>query len=129
MGLAVSGERIFVTEKNQVTELIDRDGDTRFETYRCVSQDWPCTMDYHEYLFGAVVHDGHLSFCNSVGMARRGKDNYQAPLRGSLIRVEPLFSRPFPPELEAVNFNELAEQWDAEETLHEISSSMRPKSS
>jgi len=88
MGLAVSGDRIFVTEKNQVTELIDDDGDGRFETYRCVSQDWPATMDYHEYLFGAVIRDRHLYFCNSVGMARRGQDNYQAPLRGSLIRVD-----------------------------------------
>jgi len=88
MGLAVSGDRIFVTEKNQVAELIDEDGDGRFETYRCVSQDWPATMDYHEYLFGAVIREGGLYFCNSVGMARRGRDNYQAPLRGSLIRVD-----------------------------------------
>lgn len=87
MGLAVSGDRIFVTEKNQVSELIDEDGDGDFETIRCVSQDWPATMDYHEYLFGAVIRGRHLYFCNSVGMARRGKDNYQAPLRGSLIRV------------------------------------------
>lgn len=88
MGLAVSGGRIFVTEKNQVTELLDSDGDGRFETFRNVSQDWPATMDYHEYLFGAVHRDGSLYFCNSVGMSRRGTDNYQAPLRGSLIRVD-----------------------------------------
>ncbi|MDF1811479.1 MAG: cytochrome c [Verrucomicrobiales bacterium] len=87
MGLAVSGPRIFVTEKNQVTELIDKDNDGMFETYRCVSQDWPCSMDYHEYLFGAVVKDDHLYFNASVGMARRGIDNYQPPLRGSVIKV------------------------------------------
>jgi len=87
MGLAVAEGRIFVTEKNQATELIDEDGDGAFETYRCVSQDWPGTMDYHEYLFGAVIRDGYLYFCSSVGMARRGKDNYQAPLRGSVVKV------------------------------------------
>lgn len=87
MGLAMSGNRILVTEKNQVSELLDEDGDGNFETIRCISQDWPSTMDYHEYLFGAVVRDGQLFFCNSVGMARRGKDNFQAPLRGSLISV------------------------------------------
>ncbi|MDF1754203.1 MAG: cytochrome c [Verrucomicrobiales bacterium] len=87
MGLAISGQRLFVTEKNQVTELIDSDNDGDFETYRCVSQDWPCSMDYHEYLFGAVLKGEHLYFNASVGMARRGIDNYQAPLRGSVFRV------------------------------------------
>lgn len=87
MGLAVADGRIFVTEKNQATELIDENGDGTFETYRCLSHDWACTLDYHEYLFGAVVSDSHLYFCNSVGMSRRGKDNYQAPLRGSVVRV------------------------------------------
>jgi mono/diheme cytochrome c family protein len=87
MGLAVSNGRIFVTEKNQVTELLDKDGDGMFETYRCVSNNWPCSMDYHEYLFGAVLKEDHLYFCSSVGMARRGIDNYQAPLRGSVVKV------------------------------------------
>jgi cytochrome c len=87
MGLAIFEERIFVTEKNEATELIDGDGDGFFETYRCVSHAWPSTMDYHEYLFGAVIRDDHLYFSNSVGMAARGKDNYQAPMRGSVVKV------------------------------------------
>lgn len=87
MGLAVSDGRIFVTEKNDVTELLDEDGDGLFETYRCVSHNWPSSMDYHEYLFGAVVKEDYLYFCASVGMARRGIDNFQAPRRGSVIKV------------------------------------------
>jgi cytochrome c len=87
MGLTISNGRVFVTEKNEATELIDEDGDGLFETYRCVSHDWPCTMDYHEYLFGAVVQDSHLYFSSSVGMTSRDKDNRQAPLRGSVLKV------------------------------------------
>ena len=87
MGLAISDGRIFVTEKNQVTELIDADGDGAFETYRCVSHDWPATIDYHEYLFGALVHDSHIYFANSVAMAIRNTHNRQAYLRGSVIKV------------------------------------------
>lgn len=87
MGLAISDERIFVTEKNQATELIDADGDGLFETYRCVSHQWPCTLDYHEYLFGAVVQDSHLYFSASVAMSTRGTDNRQAQLRGSVVKV------------------------------------------
>jgi cytochrome c len=88
MGLAVSGGRIFVTEKNEATELIDEDGDGKFETYRCLAHDWPATLDYHEYLFGAVVRDSRLYFSSSVAMGVRGKDNRQAPLRGSVIAVD-----------------------------------------
>ena len=87
MGLAVAGDRIFVTEKNEATELIDENGDGRFETYRCLSHDWPCTLDYHEYLFGAVVQDMHLYFASSVAMGIRGTHNRQAPLRGSVVKV------------------------------------------
>ena len=87
MGLAVADGRIFVTEKNQATELIDADNDGDFETYRCVAHDWPATIDYHEYLFGAVVHDSRLYFSNSAAMAIRNTHNRQAPLRGSVIKV------------------------------------------
>jgi len=87
MGLAVSNRRIFVTEKNQVTELIDDDGDGIIDTYRCVSHDWPCSLDYHEYLFGAVIEGSHIYFASSTGMAVRNVDNQQAPLRGSVVKV------------------------------------------
>jgi len=88
MGLVLSNGRLFVTEKNEATELIDGDGDGVFETYRCVSHDWPCTMDSHEYLFGAVVQDSHLYFSLSVAMGTRNSDNRQAPLRGSAVKVQ-----------------------------------------
>jgi len=87
MGLAVSGERVFVTEKNELTELLDESGDGLFDTYRCVAHDWPATLDYHEYLFGAVIQGSHLSFASSVAMGIRNRDNRQAPLRGSVVRV------------------------------------------
>lgn len=88
MGLAIADGRVFVTEKNQATELIDADGDGEFETYRCIAHDWPSTLDYHEYLFGAVIRDSHLYFSNSVAMAIRNTHNRQAPLRGSVIKVD-----------------------------------------
>lgn len=38
-------------------------------------------------------------------------------------RLAPLFSQPFPPSLAGESFNQLAEQWDDETTLQELSSS------
>ncbi len=37
-------------------------------------------------------------------------------------RVEPLFSAPFPAELEPLSFNRLAAEWEDEETVKELSS-------
>ncbi|MEX2579552.1 MAG: cytochrome c [Verrucomicrobiales bacterium] len=88
MGLAVQGDRIFVTEKNQLTELIDEDGDGTIETYRCVTHDWPSTMDYHEYFFGAVAKGSRLYGASSVAMGYRNDDNRQAPMRGSALEID-----------------------------------------
>lgn len=87
MGLALTNGRIFVTEKNEVTELIDADGDGVIETYRCVSHDWPCSLDYHEYLFGAVIEGSYIYFSGSVAMGIRDSHNQQAYLRGSVFKV------------------------------------------
>lgn len=35
--------------------------------------------------------------------------------------VKPLFSKPFPPALDQANFNHLANEWDDEDTLQELS--------
>ena len=34
--------------------------------------------------------------------------------------VTPLFKSPFPPELQAANFNRIADEWDDRETLQEL---------
>tara|TARA_R110002049_G_scaffold90082_2_gene226087 strand:- start:246 stop:497 length:252 start_codon:yes stop_codon:yes gene_type:complete len=36
------------------------------------------------------------------------------------IRVEPLFSVPFPRHLNGANFNQLADEWEDDETLREL---------
>jgi hypothetical protein len=48
------------------------------------------------------------------------REALRKPLREPL-RVEPLFTEAFPNELEAANFNHLADAWDDEETLRETS--------
>lgn len=42
--------------------------------------------------------------------------------RARSVAIKPLFTAPFPAELPDVNFNRLADEWDDEETLRELSS-------
>ena len=43
-------------------------------------------------------------------------------LEAEPFEVEPLFSAPFPPELEGASFNRLADEWHDEATIRELSS-------
>ncbi|MEM7387424.1 MAG: antitoxin [Verrucomicrobiota bacterium] len=38
------------------------------------------------------------------------------------LKIEPIFNQPFPANLQDANFNQLAEEWDDEETLAELHS-------
>lgn len=40
--------------------------------------------------------------------------------RGGLVRVEPLFSAPFPSALADQSFNRLAAEWEDDDTLREL---------
>ncbi len=87
MGLCFVGDRLFCTEKSQISELVDEDRDGFYEAHREVSSGWPGTRDNHEYTFGLVHRDGCLYFAISVAMGTRPKTNQQAPLRGSLLEA------------------------------------------
>jgi len=41
---------------------------------------------------------------------------------GGGLKIEPLFKHPFPSDLSAANFNRVANEWDDEATLRELSS-------
>ena len=58
LGLTVVGDRIFVLQKQELTELIDTDGDDVADEYRCVANGWGVTPNFHEFAFGLVYRDG-----------------------------------------------------------------------
>ncbi len=55
IGLQIIDGRMFVAQKPEVTELIDRDGDGVIDQYRTVASGWGLSTGYHEYTFGLAV--------------------------------------------------------------------------
>jgi glucose/arabinose dehydrogenase len=55
IGIAVINNRVFVTQKPEVTELIDRTGDGVVDHYRTVATGWGLSTGWHEYTFGLGV--------------------------------------------------------------------------
>lgn len=49
--------RVFVVQRPELTELIDRDGNGVADEYRTVSAAWGLTDNYHEYAFGLIRDD------------------------------------------------------------------------
>ena len=88
LGLCTVGKRVFVCQKQEITELVDKDGDEVADEYRCVSADWDVSPNFHEFTFGLVEKDGWLHANLAIAIDPGGKStDPQVPGRGRSIRV------------------------------------------
>ncbi|MBL8860007.1 MAG: DUF1080 domain-containing protein [Planctomycetes bacterium] len=88
LGIAVVKGRVFVLQKQELTELVDTDDDGVCDHYRCVSQAWDVSPNFHEFAFGLVEKDGWLYFNLAIAIDPGGKSTQpQVPGRGSTLRV------------------------------------------
>jgi hypothetical protein len=90
LGLRVALGRIFVLQKQELTELVDQDGDDVIDEYRCVASGWEVSDNFHEFAFGLVEKDG-LFYANlAVAILPGGASKVpQVPGRGSVLAIDP----------------------------------------
>jgi len=69
--LAISPREILVTQRPELTRLIDTDGDGVADRYECVSDAWGISGNYHEFASG-VVRDGEGSLYVPVSNGSNG---------------------------------------------------------
>ncbi|WP_373330810.1 c-type cytochrome [Salmonirosea aquatica] len=88
LGIEVVNGEIYVLQKQELTKLIDHDGDQIIDEYRTICNGWGATADFHEFSFGLVYKDGY--FYATLSMAMRLKpDEKQLPDRGRTIKISP----------------------------------------
>lgn len=86
LGLKVVGDDIFVLQKQELTQLIDHDGDELIDEYRTICNSWGVTTDFHEFSCGLEYKDGY--FYATLGLAMRLMSHEtQLPDRGTAIRI------------------------------------------
>ncbi|MBU1823167.1 MAG: c-type cytochrome, partial [Bacteroidetes bacterium] len=86
LGMEVVDGDIFVLQKQELTQLIDHDGDEIIDEYRTICNGWDVTADFHEFAFGLVHKEGY--FYATLSMAMRLKpDEKQLPDRGRTIKI------------------------------------------
>ena len=88
LGLAAVGDALYVMQKQEVTQLIDSNGDGWTDEYRTLSNAWTLTSNFHEFGFGLAHIDDWLYGAISVCVLRGGKSCRQTtPDRGKAFRV------------------------------------------
>ncbi len=86
LGITVVNGKIFVLQKQELTQLTDLDGDEIIDEYRAVCNSWGVSGDFHEFALGLLYNEGH--FYVTLGMAMRlMSDEKQKPDRGRTIKI------------------------------------------
>ncbi|WP_299529527.1 c-type cytochrome [Ulvibacterium sp.] len=86
LGLAVVEGEIFVLQKQELTQLIDHDGDGITDEYKSICNTFDVSMDFHEFAFGLVYKDDY--FYANLSMPMRLMSNEKPlPDRGKTLKI------------------------------------------
>ena len=88
LGLKVVDDEIYVLQKQELTHLIDHDGDGIIDEYRTVCDDWQVSANFHEFAFGLEYKDGFFYATLATAINPGGASTQpQIPDRGKAIRI------------------------------------------
>jgi hypothetical protein len=88
MGITYVDGSLYVSQKHELTRLVDEDGDDVTDTYRTVAT-WPYGGNFHEFAFGLLYRDGYFYVNLSVAIDYGGATTtpQPAPGRGTTYRI------------------------------------------
>ncbi|MFF9340256.1 ricin-type beta-trefoil lectin domain protein [Streptomyces sp. NPDC014773] len=88
MGIKYVDGKLYVSQKHELTELNDTDGDEVTDQYRRVAT-WPFGGNFHEFAFGLLYKEGffYLNLSVSINYGGATTDPQPAPNRGTTIKV------------------------------------------
>jgi len=100
-GMCVQDGRLFVTQREQLTELVDADGDGFYETHKTIATGWKAD-NYHHFTFCLVPKDGYFytGLSTAIVFEKQGEElgmtdpvygllGPNPPHRGAVLRIDP----------------------------------------
>lgn len=88
LGVKVVNDKIYVLQKQELTELIDLDGDEIIDEYKTICNAWGATGNFHEFAFGLVYKDGYFYAALATAINPGGKSTIpQNKDRGKAIKI------------------------------------------
>ncbi|MFJ5036522.1 family 16 glycoside hydrolase [Streptomyces parvulus] len=88
MGVKYVDGALYVSQKHELTRLVDADGDEVTDEYRTVAT-WPYGGNFHEFAFGLLYRDGYFYVNLSVAIDLGGATTtpQPAPGRGTTYKI------------------------------------------
>jgi len=88
LGLKVVDGELYVLQKQELTQLIDTDGDEIIDVYRTVCNGWRASANFHEFAFGLVYRDGYFYATLATAILPGGASAQpQIPDRGKVVKI------------------------------------------
>ncbi|WP_235298516.1 family 16 glycoside hydrolase [Portibacter marinus] len=88
LGLKVVDGEIYVMQKQELTKLVDTNGDEMIDEYITVSNDWDVSTNFHEFGFGLEYQDGHFYATLATAILPGGASMQpQIQDRGKVIKI------------------------------------------
>ncbi|BFM22165.1 family 16 glycoside hydrolase [Gilvimarinus japonicus] len=88
LGVQVVDGDIYVMQKQELTRLVDVNGDDIIDEYQKVANDWSVTGNFHEFTFGLEYLDGYFYATLATAILPGGASaDPQAPNRGSAMKI------------------------------------------
>lgn len=89
LGLIFADGAVHVLQKQELTRLVDHNGDGVTDEYRTVSAGWAATGNFHEFAFGLDYADGAFHATLASAVLNGGEvAPVQGAGRGSVIRID-----------------------------------------
>ncbi|WP_421877480.1 family 16 glycoside hydrolase [Marinoscillum sp.] len=88
LGIKVVDGEIYVLQKQELTKLVDTDGDMIIDEYLTVADDWTVSSNFHEFSFGLVYKDGYFYGALATDILPGGASADPQPKdRGKLAKI------------------------------------------
>ena len=88
LGLKVVDDEIYVLQKQELTKLVDNNGDDMIDEYHTVSNKWRVSANFHEFCFGLAYKDGYFYAALATAINPGGASTQpQIPDRGKAVKI------------------------------------------
>ena len=88
LGLKVVDDTIFIMQKQEMTKLVDLNGDGSIDRFETLSDAWDVSANFHEFGFGLAYKDDHFYATLATAIEPGGASSQpQIQDRGKVVRV------------------------------------------
>ena len=88
LGLKVVDDEIYVLQKQELTKIVDNNGDDIADEYLTICNGWKVSSNFHEFAFGLVYKDGYFYATLATAINPGGASTQpQIPDRGKVVKI------------------------------------------